>query len=347
MKKRKIRTMKDLSATIGISRPTLSRFFQDAESVRQSTRARIEQAMETVDYVPNFFATKMNRRSTGLIGVIVPHINDLFFTSLIEEIEAAALQADYMVITQNSHGDPSLEARAVQNLISMSADGVIVAPIGEASEIESFERLRDELPVLFVDSRFPERFDDVDFVGTNNVQSIGLIVDYLCRSGDGPAFFGMPPLNSNSFEREAAYTKKMNELEQISEIIDISRYRPGWNFEEFAYTAMDDFFKNGRYIDRTILFANDRLAIGAMRAANKHSLFSQSKRGSGKFRIAGHDDHPLSAYVYPSLTTVSQNTKRIAAASVARLMATIAEGGRRYPAIEQVFDAELQIRDSA
>jgi len=105
-KKPKIKTMEALSSTIGVSRPTLSKYFQDPESVRATSRARIEQALDTVDYTPNFFATKMNRKSTGLIGVIVPHLNDLFFTSLIQKLESRALRADYMGIVQNAHGDP-------------------------------------------------------------------------------------------------------------------------------------------------------------------------------------------------------------------------------------------------
>ena len=97
--KPRIKTMEELSATIGVSRPTLSKFFQDAESVRSSTRERIEEALDTVDYVPNFFATKMNRQSTRIIGVIVPYLNDLFFTSLIQSIEESALQQGYTIIT--------------------------------------------------------------------------------------------------------------------------------------------------------------------------------------------------------------------------------------------------------
>jgi len=68
--RQKIRTMEELSSTIGISRPTLSKYFQDAESVRGSTRARIEEALHAVDYVPNYFATRMNRQSSRVIGVM-------------------------------------------------------------------------------------------------------------------------------------------------------------------------------------------------------------------------------------------------------------------------------------
>ena len=154
--KPKIRTMEELSATIGISRPTLSKYFQDAGSVRGSTKKRIEDALNTVDYIPNFFATKMNRQSTRIIGVIVPYLNDLFFTSLIESIELSALERGYTIIIQSAHGDPALETKMFESLLAMSADGIIAAPIGHPNSLTAIARIRDELPVVFVDSRFPD-----------------------------------------------------------------------------------------------------------------------------------------------------------------------------------------------
>ena len=87
--KQKIATMKELSGAIGLSRPTLSRYFQDPSAVRVSTSQKIKERLSEVDYVYNFIATRQNRKSSGLIGVIVPQYNDLFFASLLEAIKAA------------------------------------------------------------------------------------------------------------------------------------------------------------------------------------------------------------------------------------------------------------------
>ena len=347
MQKPKIRTMEKLSSEIGVSRPTLSRFFQDPTSVRTSTRARIENALQTVDYVPNFFATKMNRKSSGLIGVIVPHLNDLFFSGLIEAIETSALAADYMVITQNSHNDPALEAQAARNMIAMGADGVIMAPIGDASSIDALSRLKQERPMVFVDSRLQDHFQDVDFIGTDNQQSIGLIVDYLCRSGEPPAFLAMPNLNSNNLEREQAYTSRMHELGHEPMVIPRSTNGETLGFEEYAYRLMDAHFSHGNLVDQTILCANDRLAIGVIRAANRHSLFGTAGKDPSRFRVAGHDDYPLSAFVFPSLTTVTQNTQAIAEAATGQLLRHIRREDRIEDAVTLTFDAELRLRDSA
>lgn len=344
-KKPKIRTMEELSEVIRVSRPTLSKYFQDSDSVRPSTKDRIEAALASVDYVPNFFATRMNRQSSRIIGVIVPYLNDLFFTSLIQSVEKMAVDQGYSVMIQSAHGDPALEERAFENLLSMSADGVIVAPIGQESSREGLQRLKDALPVVFVDSRFSGSFEDVDFVGTNNEQSISLMVTYLYRSGEVPVFFGMPRINANSREREKAYINSARNLGFEPEFVETDGDRSVWNFEEFAFDCMNEHFANGRYLDSTILCANDRLAIGVVKAANQHKLLPRSS--DSRFRVAGHDDHPLAAYIWPALTTVSRNTAKIGETAVDLVLDQIENGKRREMGLVRTFDAELRLRDSA
>ena len=339
--------MTELSTAIGISRPTLSKFFQNAESVRDGTRERIKEALDTVDYVPNFFATKMNRDSTRIIGVIVPYLNDLFFTSLIQSIEETALRRGYTVIIQSAHGDPALEVKSFENLMSMSVDGVIAAPIGQSSSLSAITRLKDEFPVVCVDSRFPNDIEDIDFIGTNNQQSISLMVGYLHRSGGPPVYLGMPLVNSNSQERQQAYLASAEELGFEPQIIPVDDTNPVWNFEEFAFDTMDEYFGRGEFVNSTILCANDRLAIGVIRAANRHHLWPQRNGEISKFRVAGHDDHPLAAYVYPALTTVSRNTSGIGEAAVEQILDQIEKGKRSGKGVTRIFDAELRLRESA
>ncbi|MCB1405326.1 MAG: LacI family DNA-binding transcriptional regulator, partial [Rhodobacteraceae bacterium] len=130
MSKPRINTMEELAVAIGVSRPTLSRFFQDPGLVKPNTVERIEKGLAQVEYVPNFFATRLNRKSTGMIGVIIPYLNDLFFTKLLEAVESAAMDAGLTVITQCSHSNPAIEARAAETFMSMNVDGALVAPLG-------------------------------------------------------------------------------------------------------------------------------------------------------------------------------------------------------------------------
>lgn len=343
--KMRIDTMEHLSTAIGVSRPTLSRYFQNPESVSRTSRDRIREGLERVEYVPNFFATRMNRKTTGMIGVIIPYLNDLFFTRLLESIERAAMGAGYTVITQCSHSDPEIETRAAETFLSMNVDGAIVAPLGNHSDLQVYERLNARLPFVLVDSR-PKPLHDVDFVGTDHVQSTGIITEYLCRVGSPPVFLAMPRVNFNALERENAYVAKMTELGFDPVVIGTDVLRKGEYFEAHGLAVLDDQFSKGRLLKSSILCANDRVAIGALRAAAQHGL-EPGAMGKGGLRIAGHDDYPLCPYTTPRLTTVAQNVGVIGQTAVDRLLKKLRAENKAENQVIKLIDGVLKIRESA
>lgn len=346
--KKRINTMEQLSAEIGVSRATLSRYFQDSSLVRKSTSEKIAQLLTTVDYVPNFLARNMNRKRTGWFGVVLPHLNDLFYMTLLREIERRAEELDFSVLIQNSHGDPEKEVQAVKNLRSMNAEGVIVAPIGAVQNTPTFKRLSQDLPMVFVDARCPGLEREFSFVGTDNAQSMKLMVDYLRRSGTPPKFLSMPSVNSNSDERERAYVSRMTEVGLEPQLIRGASSAPIWDFESHGYEVMRELIADGLEADATVLCANDRLAMGALRAANEAGLIGRSDVDGPRLRIAGHDDHPLSQYMWPAMTTVSQDVARIGRAAVDSISSQArADSDKGRKPVEKLFPAQLCIRNSA
>lgn len=344
--KQKIATMAELSKAIGISRPTLSRYFQDPSTVRDSTSQKIEKRLEDVDYVYNFMATRQNRKSSGLIGVIVPQYNDLFFASLLEAIKKAVRGTGYTMITQSSDGNGEGEVQALTRLRSLGADGAIIAPLGLESSTEAFRLAIGDFPIVFADSQPAIEVLGADFVGTNNDQSIASIVEYLCRTGDAPAFLGMPQVNSNAAERYSAYVDKMEELGFEPRLIEIDRADESWQFEAYGFGVMDAHFSRQHHLSDTILCANDRIAIGAISAANKHALFNGRLDQTSGLRIAGHDDHPLSQYIYPAITTVGQDITGIGSDAAKLLLRRLRDEGPAEP-VSVLKEAALVIRASS
>ena len=344
-RKPRMATMEALSVAIGVSRPTLSRYFQDPSRLKPSTCERIRQGLERVEYVPNFFATRMNRKSTGMIGVIIPYLNDLFFTRLLESIEIAAMRRGYTVIVQCSHSDPAIEARAAETFLSMNVDGALVAPLGNNSDYEVHERLNARMPFVLVDSR-PRSMSDVDFVGTDHRQSTSLITDYLCRVGQPPAFLAMPRVNFNAMAREQAYIGRMKELGHEPTVIGTEPIRDDWLFEAHGQGVLEGQFSRGAFTDRSILCVNDRVAIGALRAAARHGL-RPGQGAEGGLRIAGHDGYPLCQFVTPALTTIAQDVTGIGRAAIDVLVKKIrGENTETSPHI-QLFAGALKVRESA
>lgn len=70
----KVRNMEEFATLRGISRPTVSKYFNDPGSVRKSTRERIEQALDRYDYRPNIYAINQNRRLTKTVGIVVLYL---------------------------------------------------------------------------------------------------------------------------------------------------------------------------------------------------------------------------------------------------------------------------------
>ncbi|CUH89774.1 Lactose operon repressor [Phaeobacter sp. CECT 5382] len=343
MTTKKIKNMEEFAAVSGISRPTLSKFFNDPVSVRASTKARIEAALERYDFKPNLYAMNQNRRLTKNIGIIVPHLADPFFAKIARTIEDHIQVMGYRPVLLGSQGRPELEVQNLENLRSLKPAGILFAPLGRASNRGPIEAFCKEVPTLLFDANLEGVGEG--FIGSNNDQSVGLIVDYLCRTGEPPAFFEMKsPSNPNAYKRRAAYLKAMGQLGHQPHLIQA--IGDGWEFEEIGFREGMRVVADKTLPTDTILCSNDRLAIGFLSAA-----FESGRRiGLGpdcSMRVAGHDDHPFSRFTCPTLTTISQDYEAIAKKSAETLLTRVEAESPVDSREEVLFDGRLVMRHSA
>lgn len=338
-----IRNMEEFATVSGISRPTLSKYFNDPESVRKSTRAKIEAALERYDYRPNIYAINQNRQRTKNIGLVVPNLTDPFFAAIARTMEGRIIESGFNPLLLSSHGGPSQEIANLDSLRAIKPAGVLLAPLGRASDVDSVKRFADTVPTVLFDANLDEVGQA--FFGSDNQQSIGLMVEYLCRSGSAPVFFEMEhPVNPNAFRRRRAYAQAMEAAGQTPDFVRIAG--TGWNFEEIGFREGKRLINAGGFASDTVLCSNDRLAIGLLAAAFECGV----KVGLGPdcaLRIAGHDDHPFARYTCPGLTTISQDYEAIGARSVEALLSLIDEHEPPTPRQVALFEGRLVMRGSA
>ncbi|MCR9127332.1 MAG: LacI family transcriptional regulator [Rhodobacteraceae bacterium] len=343
MPQTEIRNMEDFAAVSGISRPTLSKYFNNPDSVRRSTRERIERALSIYDYRPNIYAVNQNRRRTKNIGIVVPNLADPFFSEISRVVELACIAAGYSPLLLSSHGNPAQEGQNLEALRSIKPAGVLLAPFGRLSERAEIERFGRDFPVVLFDANIESACEA--FVGTNNAQSIDLMVEYLCRSGEPPCFFEMKsPTNPNANKRRNAYLESMDRHGFPPHIYQAKG--DGWDFEVIGSSEGGRLIADGAFKTNTVLCSNDRLAIGMLSAAYKLGR----KVGHGAdctLRIAGHDDHPFSRFTCPSLTTIAQDYAAIANLAATTLFKTLETDARPSERVETLFEGTLVMRDSA
>ena len=338
----KIRNMEEFAAKSGVSRPTVSKYFNDPSSVRTSTRIRIEDALEKYDYRPNVYAINQNRRLTKNIGIVVPYIADPFFAEIARNIERRCIEAGFSPSTFSSHGSVDHECEILETLRSIRPAGVLLAPLGRASDRKALEAFCKDVPTVLFDSNL----DDVGaaFIGSDNFQSVPLLVDYLCRSGEPPCLFEMPPVNPNANKRRHAYIEAMEKLGHTPAVVRVEGQ--GWDFEEVGYTQGLQVLRDRQLPSTSVLCSNDRLAIGLLAAAYQNGQRVGISDGCD-LRIAGHDDHPFARFTCPSLTTVAQNYEAISESSVQTLLRLIEGGNLQDAKPETLFQGTLVMRASA
>ncbi len=341
MQKSKIRNMQEFSALTGLSRPTVSKYFHDPESVRQSTRARIESALAEHDFRPNIYAINQNRSLTKNVGIVVPYLADPFFAELARQIEQCCLERGYRPTLFSAHGDPKLETDILDNLRSLKPAGVLLAPLGRASDRKAIEAFCADVPTVLFDSGI----EDVGlaFIGSDSPQFADLMVDYLCRTGELPCFFEMKtPSNPNANRRRAGYIAAMERLGHVPRIVSVPG--TGWAFEDIGWREGIAAIDARAFETGTVLCSNDRLAIGFIRACFEKGL-KVGRESSHDIRVAGMDDHPLARFTCPPLTTVAQDYDAIARQSVDVLFRAVS--GETVSHEVRQFEGRLVLRDSA
>ncbi|MHC5232267.1 LacI family DNA-binding transcriptional regulator [Brucella sp. LJL56] len=339
--------MEDFSAFVGLSRPTVSKYFSDPSSVRPKTRELIEAAIKQSGFRPNLFAVNLNRRRTTILGIIIPNQLDHFYMAMTKRLQSLAEQRGYLAIVLSSDGKPELEKQAIETLRSLNVAGAIIAPLGEESQHSTLARLADDVPIVYVDSPLDSTSP---FVGTDNLKSFHLIVDYLCRSGSEPCYFSMPMVNNNAIKRQDAYQQAMEKLGYEPRIIDLEQSR-NWDFEHYAFEQTARILREkGRLPTSTVLCSNDRIAFGVTSALWQAGL----KIGRLKdcdVRVAGHDNNPLSEYTCPPLTTVAQDYNEIGRLAIELLFRTLGEtvdSRLEFPETQRILlNAEIKLRMSA
>ncbi|WP_195818865.1 LacI family DNA-binding transcriptional regulator [Roseobacter sp. MH60115] len=343
MSESKIKNMAEFASVSGISRPTISKYFNDPTSVRATIRTRIEAALEEHDYRPNIYAMNQNRRLTKNIGIVVPYLSDPFFAEIARNIEQRCIAAGFWPTLFSSHGSRELECNILDSLRSLKPAGVLFAPLGRASDRSVIEKFCKDVPTVLFDSDLEGI--GAAFVGSDNYSFVAQSVEYLVRSGAPPSFFEMrTPANPNANKRRKAYISIMERLGFEPDVIKVDG--EGWAFEDIGYRGAMHVLSQDTLASDTLLCSNDRLAIGFLAAAFEKGI-RVGREPDSALRVAAHDDHPFSRFTCPSLTTVAHDYEAVSNRSVETLFELIEGGGRLTSRTEKLFEARLILRASA
>ena len=170
-------TISDVASRAGVSTATVSRVLNGI-GVRPDLAEAVRTAVHELDYSPNRAARSLRRQLGEVIALILPDIENPYFTSLARGVEDVAQLHGYSVVLCNSDDDVAKESRYLKIAISERMAGVIIAPAGATTSVSSLTTLRQS--VVVVDRRIAE---DVDHVIEDNDALARRGVDLLIARG--------------------------------------------------------------------------------------------------------------------------------------------------------------------
>jgi LacI family transcriptional regulator, kdg operon repressor len=202
-------TISDVAREAGTGKTSISRYLNGELSVLSpELRARIEAAIERLDYQPNQMARGLKRGRNRLIGMLVADLTNPYSVEVLQGVEAACHALGYMPLICHAANEVEMERRYLQLLTTYRVEGVIVNAIGVREET-----LRPVgeggIPAVLVD-----RMVDglaADMVGLDNGAAVELGTRHLLERGFDDIWFAVQPFERISSRRlrESAFREAM------------------------------------------------------------------------------------------------------------------------------------------
>ena len=330
-------TIRDIARHAGVSVTTVSRTLREPEAVRPAKRDRVNQAIAELKYVPNAIAQQLRRPRAEAIIVIVPAIDNPFFSGIIQSIENVAHALGYRVLIGESQGKQERLDHYADMVTARVADGLILLGSLLPSTVSAAMQAGRPGPIPLVLAC--ERFDGLDCpnVVIDNVAAAKAAVDHLVACGRRRiATITGPMGNSLCQDRLAGYRLALAEAGLSA--------APGWAEEgdfsvESGHLAMARLLAHEVRPD-AVFCANDEMAIGAIRAAAAVNLAVP-----GDVAVVGFDDLRFGAFATPPLTTIRQPTTCIGETAMRMLDAVLHK--RTLTERRVVLPYELVVRGSS
>lgn len=139
-------TIYEVAALAGVSPATVSRVLNGTK-VADDLTERVLVAAEQLQFTPNRTARSLRRRHSELIALVIPDIENPFFTALARGVEDRAREAGYSVVLCNTDEDRNRESEYLRVAAAEHMAGVVLAPAAETSELGPL----GDRPVVAVD----------------------------------------------------------------------------------------------------------------------------------------------------------------------------------------------------
>ncbi|MBD8078601.1 substrate-binding domain-containing protein [Cellulosimicrobium arenosum] len=263
----------DVARRAGVSTATVSRVL-NGKSVRPELVAAVRAAVDELDYVPDRTARSLRRRSSDVVALVLPDVENPFFTAVARGVEDVAQEAGFSVVLCNTDDDPAKEARYLAVAEHENMAGVVIAAASASPALAGL--LARRRAVVAVDRAVPDAVDQVTF---DNValgrRAAGLLVErgfrrIACVTG--------PRATTTAVDRATGWRLALDDagLVPSDDLLVHANFRV-----DGGYAATSELLARPTAPD-AVLATNNLVGVGALRAvADRHLDLAASGAAGG------------------------------------------------------------------
>lgn len=295
-------TIRDIAKLSGVSVATVSRIINNSGKVSDKTREKVNKIIKETNYHPNQVARTLYQKESKMIGIIVPFINNVFYSRVVNGIQSVLQSAGYTCLVSFNVGSNNRKYQnAINNFLQNNIDGII------SSAFELNENSYD-IPLVMYDSANIN--DQIVRIASSNYKggqkSVQLIQNTSKRVLVQHLSLTLPTVQ----ERISAVIEELNKKHVDYVLQEVNDHD---NYEVIAQHAL----KNIQNYD-AIITVNDIYAAHILKLAKKMNL-----KVPEDFQLVGYDNNELSEFTTPTLSTIDQQPELIGKTAAERLLEMI------------------------
>lgn len=317
MAKRSV-TICDIAKAVNMSEATVSLALNGNSLVKLETRELIKKVADELGYVPNLYARRLVRQKSGMLGLVVPDIENIYYSSFVKELSDRVSEIGFSLSIFISSNSPAKEERAIRDMIASKVEGIIYVPINLPLDLSASLKLlkTSDIPTVCA-TTFIEDMSCVYCDLESGMHS--LVEKILSRFPKRVAYMTGLSGTWTIDCRTKAFIESLNENVDF-EIVCIDKID-----YTAAFDAAEKFIKSP---PDAIVCVNDFVALGVV-----NRLVSAGIKIPETVSVAGFDDSIFSITSPIPLTTVRQDIKALALNTAELIKKLISEKSSEYEKI--------------
>jgi len=177
-----VATIKDVAKKAGVSIATVSNYLNNTSPVRKETAARVQAAIDELDYKQNYMARNLKAQRYTDVGVILPNFDDPYYVQVFQGIEKSFNQSKYYLNLAFSYDDPEREAEIINSLLKKQISGLLLVPSMVDNWKFYYQHLvsRDK-PLVVLDRAINNL--ETNFISFENERAVSYLTKTLIKKG--------------------------------------------------------------------------------------------------------------------------------------------------------------------